>query len=172
MRSQFCKIFILFFVSFSTFGYITDGLKVENPKLLHYVERSLPHSGILRKTKADFVYVEVTNDYIGLLKKLKQKDYQQAKYASNMGAHITVMLEGEACNKDIEEVGKEINFKPLGFYKIVIDDKEYFMLAIDSTELYELRKKYGLSSKIENHPFHITLGVKKFIAEDEMANVG
>lgn len=69
---------------------------------------------------------------------------------------------------NIQELGRTINFKPLGFYKVVEHNKEYFRLAVDAPELSALRAKYGLSKQLEDHAFHITIGVREINYQNEL----
>lgn len=82
---------------------------------------------------------------------------------------VSIFSELEAKNiAKLQELGKTIQFKPLGFYTIVVDDQEFFMLAIEAPELAQIRKKYGLSEQLENHAFNITIGVRKLQAHNEL----
>ena len=156
------KILCLWLINFSIYAYVVDGLKVHNPDLLKYVREYMPRTGVLKTTSNGFVYVDIDDNYIKqVLKQLRDTNYTLNKGASNIGAHISVMYEDENKNKKFKEYGKKIKFEPLGFYSVVMDDQEYLMLAIDAPELAKIRTKYGLSSKLNNHAFHITLGVKK-----------
>ena len=169
-----CKFIFLFLLSYSVYAYTVDGLKIHNPDLFKYVQEYMPKTGTLRVTKKGFVYVDISDNYVSeILKQLKDSRYTMQRNFSNIGTHISVMHEEESKGKRIREFGKRFSFIPLGFYTVVMDDQEYFMLAVDSPELIKLRKKYGLSPKLNGYTFHITLGVRKYEdgGEDELADL-
>ena len=161
---------LLFLIASTSTAFMTDGFKVSNPQLLAYTKNNLSALGTLQKTKQGYVYVTVSEKYItDLLSRLKLPDFVAPRYANDMGAHISVMYEAETESLGkIAELGEEITFEPLGFYKVVIHDKEFYMLAVDAPKLSYLREKYGLSKKLQGHEFHITIGVKQLTGDYEL----
>lgn len=156
-------------------AYIVDGSRVNQPRLLSYAKDALENQGTIQQNTNGFTYVQVPDAYItDLLQKVARPGFgipQFNKSNAVSSAHIVVMTETEARNiKNLRELGQTIRFKPLGFYTIVIHDKEYFMLAVDAPELSAIRQKYGLPEKLDNHAFHLTVGVRNFTAENELAN--
>ena len=126
--------------------------------------------GKLQQAKNGFVYLDLPNDLINGLFAMIDEDniskppYNQKKY-NQVGAHVSVIDEKEIENIIIKEVGKEFNFS-LGELKSTTPknwdevEKVYF-LQIDSPDLENLRKKYGLPEKLKGHEFHITIAIEK-----------
>lgn len=174
LLTKTCKIIFLFLLNYSVYAYAVDGLKVHNPDLFKYVQEYMPKTGTLRITNKGFVYIDLDDNHVmQILKQLKDSRYAINRSFSNVGSHISVMYEDESKGKKIKEFGKKFSFTPLGFYTMVMDDREYFMLAVDSPELAKLRQRYGLSPKLNGHTFHVTLGVRKYEdgGEDELADL-
>ncbi|KKM60261.1 hypothetical protein LCGC14_1543610 [marine sediment metagenome] len=129
--------------------------------------------GILKKTKDNFVYLDISNDIInGFISILDDEGINKPPYNlksfNNVGAHISVIGIDEYKNneiKEIKEIGQEFNFvlkdlkttNPKGWDEM----KKIYFLRVDAPELEELRNKYKLSKLIEGHDFHITIGVEK-----------
>jgi hypothetical protein len=128
--------------------------------------------GTLKQADDGFVYLDINNKLIEGLFELIDNDeivktpYNQKQYNS-IGAHVTVMYSDEVEKKGIKlkEVGKKFNFtlgelkstKPQGWDGV----DEVFFLQIYSEELENLRKKYGLSKKLDGHEYHITVALDK-----------
>jgi len=128
--------------------------------------------GKLQQTKSGFVYLDIPNSVVNALftlideDKIEKPPYDLKKYNS-IGAHISVIddKETEKNKLEIKEIGKEFNFslgelkstKPEGWDEV---DRVYF-LSVYSTELEELRQKYGLSKLMKGHEFHITIAIEK-----------
>lgn len=166
---------VLLVISSVSHAYIVDGSRVNQPRLLSYAKDALQNQGTIQQNPNGFTYVRVPDSYItDLLQKVARPGFGVPSYTQRNavhGAHIVIMTEEETKNiKGLPELGQTVQFKPLGFYTIVIHDKEYFMLAVDAPELSELRKKYGLSEKLDNHAFHLTIGVRHLTAENELAS--
>lgn len=171
---QINKILILFLFSCYANSYVVNGLKIHNPDLLQYVQSYMPKTGILQVSNNGYVYLDLDNNYLGeILKQLKDSRYLLKRNVNNIGAHILVMHNAESKGKQIKEIGQQFKFKPLGFYTVVMDEYEYFMLAIDAPELANLRQKYGLNPKVNGHAFNIIVGVRKYEdeGEDELADL-
>ncbi len=148
-------------------GYIVDGSRINRPRMLSYAKSKLQNYGIIEQTSGGLTYLKVSDRYI---RELFQQ-IQMPGYELPNGAKISIINEQEAKNiAKLQELGQIIKFKPLGFYTIVEDDLEYFMLAVDAPELSSIRQKYGLSEKLENHSFTITIGVRQLEAHNEAEN--
>lgn len=148
-------------------GYIVDGSRVSRPRMLSYAKSKLQNHGTIEQTNGGVTYLKVSDGYIReLFQQIQAPGYQLPEVAK-----ISVINEQEAKNiAKLQELGQTINFKPLGFYTVVEDDLEYFMLAVDAPELSSIRQKYGLSEKLENHAFKITIGVRQLEAHNEASH--
>jgi len=129
--------------------------------------------GILRKTKNNFVYLDIPNNIInGFISMLDYEGVDKPPYNlksfNNVGAHISVIGTDEYKDNNIEEIkeiGKEFNFtfkdmkftNPKGWDEM----KKVYFIRIDAPDLEKIRIKYNLSKKIDGHDFHITIGVEK-----------
>ncbi len=155
------------FVASTSFAYIVDGSRISRPRLLAYAKSKLANHGVIEQNGNGISYLKVSDEYIrDLLHQIQQPDYQLPK-----AAHISIFSELEARNlSPLKELGQTVPFNPLGFYTIVVDDQEYLMLAVDAPELSNIRKKYGLSERLENHAFTVTIGVRKIQAHNELGN--
>jgi hypothetical protein len=80
-----------------------------------------------------------------------------------IGAHISVVRKNENNDLDIKEIGQEFSFSLTGAKHVKPDGwdevKKVYFLTVDSPELEDLRKKYKLSPKINDHDFHITFSI-------------
>jgi hypothetical protein len=152
-------------MSSTTFAYIVDGSRINRPSLLSYAKNKLQNRGIIEQSPNGLAYLNVPESYIKEL----YRQIHLPGYELPTQAQISIINELEAKNiTSLQELGQTIQFKPLGFYTIVVDDQEFFMLAIDAPELSAIRKKYGLSETIENHAFTVPIGVKKIEADNEL----
>ena len=128
--------------------------------------------GKLKKTKDNFVYIdipdELMNGLFNLIEDKGEKPPYNQKSFNNVGSHISVIKIDEFNDNNlnnIKEIGKEFSFqlgelKSLNPYGWDEMDKVWFLTVI-SPELENLRKKYKLTPKIDNHEFHITIQVKE-----------
>ncbi len=142
------------------------------PKILEYVNKKLPHCGVLKMSK-DFVYVDVDDAYIHkLIGFIEKEGFEEPPYFENprlVGAHISVMYNNETKEygvTDIEECGEVIFFTPKEC-KIVHPPNwkevdEVYFIVVDAPELNRIREKYGLP---KGYDFHITIGVKPKMAK-------
>ena len=139
-------------------------------EILDFAERNLPTVGVLKQDERGFVYVDLPDSYIyDLYPMIQEAGVEIPPYfdfEGAYGAHISVILSAEALPTGaLEEVGNTVSFtitdcqsvKPFGWAGI---DKVYF-LTVECPELEKLREKYGLSSKINGHEFHITIALKR-----------
>jgi len=127
--------------------------------------------GVLKETKDGFVYLNIPDKiidaFLPLLDKAKKPPYFSSSYSS-IGAHISVIGDSERKEnniKNIKEIGKEFSFilkglfstKPKGWEEM----KKIWFLSLESKELEDLRKSYGLSGLKKGNKFHITVGVER-----------
>jgi len=171
-RNFLCACLILMSSSAAQ-AYIVEGLRINKPSLLSYATDKLQNKGIVEQEQDGFTYVKLDEEYIAaLIKHSHLPDFNLPTYTAEQLkniARIGIIAADESKNiKQLQELGKIIHFKPLGFYTVVDHDKEYFMLAVDAPELSSIRLKYGLSEKLSNHAFAITIGVRQLTAENEL----
>jgi len=122
--------------------------------------------GVLKKTKDNYVYLNISNDVInGLISLIDHDEVEKPPYDlksfNSVGAHISVIGTSEYKDNDLEnikEVGQEFNFT---FKNIKDEMKKVYFVQVDAPELKKLRTKYGLPKLIDGHEFHITIGVEK-----------
>lgn len=131
-----------------------------------YAKKNLPLEGKLLKNQSGFVYLKVDDNYIHTLfplLKLKEEGFSEPPYFRSKrspGAHISVFYVGEKVIP--EELGRVFHFEPKQICFIKRSKKaSLVILQIESPDLENLRKKYGLSPKLQGHEFHITLGTKE-----------
>lgn len=175
MKAKIILGIITICFSSASSAYIVDGSRINQPKMLSYAKHKLENYGTIQQTPDGFTYVKISDRYVSeLIRQISRPGFEVPKSAlkySVSGAHISVIKEGEAKEIGVlQELGQRVNFNPLGFYTVVLHDQEYFMLAVDAPELSSLRKKYGLPERLENHAFHITIGVRQLTSENELAN--
>lgn len=165
MRIQACFALMALLGSGTTFGYIVDGSRINRPSMLSYAKSKLQNRGIIEQTTNGIAYLKLSDNYI---KELNQQIHIPG-YELPAVALVSIFNETEAASIPVlQELGQTIQFKPLGFYTAVVDDQEYFMLAIEAPELAHIRQKYGLTEQPENHAFNITIGVRKLQAHNEL----
>lgn len=128
-------------------------------------------SGKLKKTDDGFCYIDVDDKVIDGLKSLiKEDNIKKPPYfgKDGIGAHISVISDKENPNNklNIEEIGKEFNFKLGDFYCVKPEGwKEMEMVwfvEFDAPELKKLRIKYDLPESYngKGHNFHCTIAVR------------
>lgn len=65
---------------------------------------------------------------------------------------------------EIKELGQEFTFNVIEIRTVKFNKnnkaKKLWLLAVTAPELEKLRENYGLSSKLKNHDFHITIGTQ------------
>ncbi len=134
-------------------------------KIVEYAKVHLPHEGKLVVKPDGFVYLKVDDNYIHTLFPmlgLGQKGFREPPFfraPQSPGAHISVFNEAEHILPD--ELGKTFHFEPTKIVIVKTSTDTYTVLQVRSLELEELRKKYGLSPKLQNHDFHISIAKKR-----------
>lgn len=138
----------------------------------HVIEAvvQIQQKGILKQKDNGYLYLDVSNDFIGhalplidALGRLEPPRHYVSK--KGIGAHISVMYENEQILNEIweiKELGQEFTFTVMELRTVKINNnnkmKKLWLLAVHAPELEKLRESYGLSSKLKNHDFHITVG--------------
>lgn len=144
-------------------GHFVDKLNIDK---FSSVLKDVALYGRLKKNKDGFVYLDVPDDIIDVFyKMLDEKNKEKPPY-DKTGAHISVMYSDESENiEKIEEIGSKFNFRMKDVYFVNPEgwdemDRVWF-IQVDSQALENLRRKYGLSKKLNGHEFHITFAVRK-----------
>lgn len=168
------KIFVFAIVTTSLFSSIQAATDYHIECQPHVLEKvvQFEQKGVLRQKDNGYLYVEVSKDFIAEALPLIDapgKIVPPRHYTSKkgIGAHISVMYENEQISNEIweiKELGQEFTFTimELRTVKLQKDNKmkKLWLLAVAAPELERLRESYGLSSKLKNHDFHITLGTQ------------
>lgn len=133
--------------------------------VIKYAQENLSLEGQLIVKSDGFGYIKVEDDYIHVLFPmlgLEEDGFKEPPYFRTEeapGAHISVFYVDE--NIIPEEAGQSFRFE---LKQIVIvkpsKDISYAVLQVISPELEKLREKYGLSSKLFGHEYHISLAKK------------
>jgi len=129
-------------------------------------------SAKILQTSDGFVYADVPNSIFNAFLPLlnddgAEKPPKNERHFDDVGAHITVIKSKEIEQNNIffNDVGRTIHYKMLGVRKVEDPDgwdeiESVWFIAVESPDLEELRVKYGLTPRIKDHLFHITLAVK------------
>lgn len=166
---KFLAIVILT-TSLSFTAFAAEDYQIENqPQVIEKVVQ-IQQKGILKQKDNGYLYVEVSKDFIAEALTLIEapgiivppRHYTSKK---GIGAHISVMYENEQILNeiwDIKELGQEYTFTVMELRTVKLNTnnkmKKLWLLAVAAPELEKLRESYGLSSKLKNHDFHITIG--------------
>lgn len=141
--------------------------QVHDEKIIEIAKEDLPHHGILEQGSDGYVYLKVTNEYVYRLFSLLKDDRgfvmpNAIRRQTKVGAHISIFYKDEAHSIGaIKEIGQEYSFEPNNIKRVRAGAKEYIILEVHASELEHLRESYGLSPKLMNHEFHITLAEKR-----------
>lgn len=152
--------------------FAAEDYHVENqPQVIETVVK-IQQKGILKQKDNGYLYLEVSKDFIAEalpLIDVPGKIVPPRHYTSKkgIGAHISIMYENEQILNEIweiKELGQEFTFtvRELRTVKLNKDNKvkKLWLIAVSAPELEKLRESYGLSSKLKNHDFHITIGTQ------------
>jgi len=143
--------------------------QVENQPCVIEKVVQFEQKGILKQKDNGYLYVEVSNDFIAETLPLivaQGKLVPPRHFASKkgIGAHISVIYENELIQNEIWEIaelGQEFTFSvmELRTVKLTRDNKmkKLWLIAVAAPGLEKLREKYGLSSRLKGHDFHITI---------------
>lgn len=168
---KFLAIVILT-TSLSLPAFAAVDYQVENqPQVIEAVVQ-IQQKGILKQKDNGYLYLEVSKDFIAEalpLLNVPGKIVPPRHYTSKkgIGAHISVMYENEQILNEIweiKELGQEYTFTVIELRTVKLNKdnkvKKLWLIAVAAPELEKLRESYGLSSKLKNHDFHITIGTQ------------
>ncbi len=174
LKSFIQKLFILVVLTISLVSptYAVVDYQVEHqPQIIEKVVQ-FEQKGILKQKDNGYLYVEVSRDFIAESLPLidaQGKIVPPRHYTSKkgIGAHISVMYENEQILNEIweiKELGQEFTFTVMEMRTVKLNRdnkmKKLWLLAVAAPELEKHRESYGLSSKLKDHDFHITLGTQ------------
>lgn len=131
----------------------------------------VPLYGTLKQASDGYVYLDVSNNFInGIFPLIKEDNIEKPPYFTGkyqrIGAHISVFRSEETdMLEDIEEIGEDFSFE-LGALKATNPEgwdemERVWFVQVESKELCQLRRKYGLPQKLNGHEFHITVAVRR-----------
>ncbi len=186
LKSFIQKFFIIAILATSFISSVSAApdYQVENQVQVVEKAQQIEQKGVLKQKDNGYLYVEVSNDFIAEtlpLIEAQGKIVPPRHYTSKkgIGAHISVMYENEQILNEIweiQELGQEFTFTVMELRTVKLNKdnkmKKLWLLAVDAPELEALRENYGLSSKLKNHDFHITIGTQipgKTIKTDSMS---
>lgn len=184
MIPQICLFTLFAIPAFAIIDYSIE----DQPQVFEKVDE-IESKGVLKQKSNGYVYLEVSKDFIKKTipliespgKIVAPKFY---KFKKGMGAHISVISEVEQVQNDlweIKELGQEFSFTvtELRSAKVLRNNKmkKVWFLSVASPELERLRESYGLTPRLNDRDFHITIGVQvpgkpsaciEFEEEDEL----
>lgn len=144
--------------------------------------KALPTVGKLTLLDGNYLYLDVSNDYIDTLYPLLENNIKerisQPNYFTNekshIGAHASVIYPEEKIIQNISGyLVKDYDFTVQGLFAKDIHTKRYYALKIQSPELLTLRQQNQLPNELNfrgnNISFHITLAVLRNDAELDSA---
>lgn len=141
----------------------TEDHRIENQPIALETALTLPNQGVLKQKENGFVYLDVSNEFITTIApQIDQPGLLRVSPTASrsVGAHISVFHENE--NIVPSELNTPFSFgvKEIRSFTLHTRDglKKLWVIAVNSPELENLREKYGCSSKLKGHDFHITLG--------------
>ncbi len=174
LKSFIQKLFVLVVLTtpFVSPGFAAVDYQVEKqPQVIETVVQ-FKQKGILKQKDNGYLYVEVSKDFIAEVLPLinaQGKIVPPRHYTSKkgIGAHISVMYENEQILNEIweiKELGQEFTFTVMELRTVKLNKnnkvKKLWLLAVAAPELEKLRESYGLSSRLKDHDFHITIGTQ------------
>lgn len=160
---------VILTTSLSSSAFAVDDYHVENQPYVIEKVIQYPQKGILKQKDNGYLYVEVSKEFIAEVLPLIEADGKLVPprhYTSKkgIGAHISVMYENEQILNEIweiKELGQEFTFTVMELRTVKLNQnnkmKKLWLLAVAAPELEKLRENYGLSPKLKNHDFHITI---------------
>jgi len=164
------SLFSFLILTSSVFAAIDYQIE-DQPQVIEQVFQ-LEHKGVLKQKDNGYLYLEVSKDFIAKVLPLIDapgKIVPPRHYTSKkgIGAHISVMYENEQIDNEIWEIaelGQEYPFSVLELRTVKLNKdnkmKKLWLIAVEAPELEQLREKYGLSSLLKGHNFHITIGTQ------------
>ncbi len=148
-----------------------DYLVENQPQVIEKIIQ-FEQKGILKQKDNGYLYIEVCKDFIAEALPLidaQGKIVPPRHYTSKkgIGAHISLMYENEQILNEIweiKELGQEFTFTVMELRTVKLNKnnkmQKLWLVAVIAPELEKLRESYGLSSKLKNHDFHITIGIQ------------
>lgn len=136
------------------------------PELL-YQAKHFKIEGTLALSLSGLVYLDIDDNYILELFPLLHTKYQEVARPDYfdmdaIGAHISAVYPEENRRIPDEELGKKYQFKIMGLYSVVLNNKKYYILLVNSPSLLIFRAKYGLPNQLKFKGYgidlHITIG--------------
>jgi len=160
-----CALSFLFLTAFKI-GSDQMRLEENGDRAVQTARHDLISKGILRQGPDGYVYLKIPDKYVYKLFPFVQEPGftlpGSIKRHTKIGAHISVMYKAEAAAAGpIQELGRTYSFKPKRIRHVRAGAKEYIILEVHAPELGQIRKRYGLSPKLLNHEFHVTLAEKR-----------
>lgn len=124
------------------------------------------------KEKDGFYYLDIPQAFITGLWSMMDEDADEAPYKQKqygaVGAHVSVISDEELDDDvEIEEIGQDFEFTILGAKQTNPEGwdemKQVYFIEIDSPQIKEMRKKYGLPKSYQGkkHQFHITFSLER-----------
>jgi len=162
MKLYLILIIILLSYGSYTHAYIVDGRAIKNEALMTYIHESLNNRGLLKLNKSGQLYLELEHGYITKLNsKITNKEFLPLKHATDHTLEIMPRAGSILTDKLtlIPQIGKMVEFKPIGLYLVAEDDKEFYMLTVHIPEL-----------KAPHNNFDIKIAVKELASFNELAN--
>ncbi|MCE5293389.1 MAG: HVSL domain-containing protein [Chlamydiales bacterium] len=144
-------------------NYLPHKSSVEHT-VVEYATDKLPHSGVLKQKEDGFVYLQVDGGYINTLFPMLDvpHGFKKPPYYRGMqspGAHISVFYGDERVRPT--ELGQAFHFTPIKIERVHTHNATYIILEVQSSELEDLRKKYGCKPLLKGHAFHISIAKKE-----------
>lgn len=164
------KILLAFLFLFSSLCQAATPLPHENPALFQALYKNLELQGQMAITDDGFVYLDLDDRYILDLNKYLGEDILIPPYfgKGKVGAHVTVALKEEFLSLNTvfrKEWEKPYCFEITGLKSVMASNgREIWLLEIHCPALEAFRESLGLSPKIFDHEFHITVGIRQLEA--------
>ena len=174
LKSFIQKLFVLVILTTSLVSpaFAAVDYQVESQSQVIETVVQFEQKGILKQKDNGYLYIEVSRDFIAEALPLidaQGKIVPPRHYTSKkgIGAHISVMYENEQILNEIweiKELGQEFTFTVMELRTVKLNKnnkmKKLWLLAVAAPELEKLRESYGLSSRLKDHDFHITIGTQ------------
>lgn len=165
------KILIPLFIVCAPVFAAVDYTVEDQPQVIEKASE-MEHKGVLKQKSNGYLYLQVSRDFIKKIVPLVESPGKIvaprfSSFKKSIGAHISVISEKEQVENEIweiKEIGQEFNFTvtELRSAKVMRGDqmKKVWFLSVASPELERLRENYGLSSRLNDRDFHITIGLQ------------
>lgn len=142
-------------------------IKLHNQNLIDKANNFVNKGFIVKQ--GNYYFLKIDDNFIHELypllpqdEKIEKPDYFTSQ--DPIGAHITVAYEEEKVTLEASDVGQSHHFTIKELCSVILGNKEYFVLIVNSFSMDALRCKYNLllKPKFKNVriDFHITIGVR------------